>query len=94
MEEALDTFYGFKNMSPAQKEALQRALRAKTPAQMAVRDAESRARFGNPAGQTGQPSSRRPYRLSAQESDDGLASRQSQRRSGGAEVRLNPLASS
>ena len=89
MEEALDTFYGFQNMTPSQKEALQRALRAKTPAQMAVRDEESRSRFGNSARQTGQPSSRRPHCLPVEGRDDGLASRQSERGNGGAQVQLS-----
>ena len=39
---------GFNSMSPQQKEALYRALGAKTTVQMAVKDKESCVRFGDP----------------------------------------------
>ena len=92
MEEAVNTYYGFRNMSPAERDALNRALRAKTPSQMAVKDAESGARFGNPACQTGQQSSRRPHCVPTQGRTDGLASRQSQSGNGGAQVRFSSFA--
>ena len=86
--EALNTFYGFRHMSPAEKEAFYRGLRAKTPAQMAAREEETRARFGQPADQTGHPSaSRRPRRLSAQERSERLTARQSEVSNHGFEVR-------
>ena len=89
LSEAINTFYGFRHMSPSEKEAFYRALRTKTPAQMAVRDEESHARFGSPAGQTGrQTSSRHPHGPSEQAREEP-ASGQPQSGHGGAEVSLS-----